>query len=163
MPQVPFDTLPDDARLWVFGSSAPLDPAASARLLGEVDAFLRSWAAHGSPLRSGRDWRDDHFLAIGVDQSTAGASGCSIDGLFRSLRLLERELGTTLLGGGRVFYRDPSGTVRVAERDEFGDLAAAGMVGDETPVFDTTVGTVGEWRALFERQAAESWHAGLLR
>ena len=163
MPQIPFDTLPDDARLWVFGSSAPLDAAASARLLDEVDAFLRVWAAHGAPLRSGRDWRDDHFLAIGVDQSTAGASGCSIDGLFRSLRTLERELDTTLLGGGRVFYRDASGTVRVAERDEFGDLAAAGMVGDETLVFDTTVGTVGEWRRLFERQAAESWHAGLLR
>ena len=163
MPQVSFDTLPDDARLWVFGSSVPLDAAASARLLDEVDAFLRVWAAHGAPLSSGRDWRDDHFLAIGVDQATAGASGCSIDGLFRSLRTLERELGTTFLGGGRVFYRDPSGAVRVVERDEFGDLAAAGMVGDETLVFDTTVSTAREWRRLFERQAAESWHAGLLR
>ena len=163
MPQVPFDTLPDDARLWVFGSSQPLQGDASARLLDEVDAFLRVWAAHGAPLRAARDWRDDHFLAVGVDQSTAGASGCSIDGLFRSLRSIERELGTTFLGGGRVFYRDPSAGVRVVERDEFGDLAAAGMVGDETLVFDTTVATTGEWRRLFERHAAESWHAGLLR
>ena len=163
MSRVPFDSLPDDARLWVFGSTRPLDDAAGERLLAEVDRFLDGWAAHGAPLRAGRDWRDRHFLAVAVDQSTAGASGCSIDGLFRSLRTLERDLDTTLLGGGRVFYREPGAGVRVVDRDRFGELAASGEVGDETLVFDTTVGTAREWRDLFERQAAESWHAGLMR
>ena len=97
MPSVPFDTLPDDARLWVFASAEPLGAEQSARLLQEVDAFLATWAAHGDPLRAARDWRDDRFLAVGVDQSTAGASGCSIDGLFRRLQALEPALGTTLL------------------------------------------------------------------
>jgi hypothetical protein len=163
MPRVPFESLPDDARLWVFGSTRPLDEPARERLLAEVDQFLNGWAAHGAPLRAGRDWRDDRFLAVAVDQSTAGASGCSIDGLFRSLRTLERDLDTTLLGGGRVFYRDGEARVHAVERDEFGQLAATGAVGDDTRVFDTTVGTAADWRERFERPAAESWHAGLLR
>ena len=45
-----------------------------------VDAFLDQWNAHGSALTCAREWRDDRFLAIGVDQSTAGASGCSASG-----------------------------------------------------------------------------------
>ena len=162
MPAIPFDALPDDARLWVFGAAAPLDADAERRLLDAVDQFLDRWAAHGHPLRAGREWRDGRFLAVGVDQSTAGASGCSIDGLYRSLHALEPQLGTTLLGGGRVFWRDAAGDVRSAERAELRGAATRGEVGDATPVFDTSLTRVGDWRARFERPLRESWHAQLV-
>jgi hypothetical protein len=163
MPSVPFDTLPDDARLWVFASAEPLDDARSARLLTEVDAFLDGWAAHGEPLRAARDWRDDRFLAVGVDQRTAGASGCSIDGLFRRLQALEPTLGTTLLGGAsRVYWRDAEGRVQQASRADAKSHAARGVWGSDSPVFDLGVTTAGDWRYRFERPAKESWHAALL-
>lgn len=162
MPAVPFASLPDDARLWVFASSNPLPAAAADRLLTEVDHFVSTWAAHGAPLRAARDWRDDHFLAVAVDQSTAGASGCSIDGLFRTLQRLEPALGTALVGGGRVFWRRADGTVQTADRAAFAAAARAGTVEGATPVFDTSVTTAGDWRARFERPARESWHRGML-
>ena len=162
MPLVPFDTLPDDARLWVFGAAEPLDEAAERRLLETVDDFLDRWAAHGHPLRAAREWRDGRFLAVGVDQSTAGASGCSIDGLYRALRAVEPQLGTTLLGGGRVFWRDAAGTVRSAARADFGDAARRDRVSADTPVFDTSVTTAADWRARFERPLRASWHAQLV-
>ena len=104
MPLVPFHTLPDDARLWVFGASDPIKGERALPLLAAVDEWLANWKAHGEPLTCARDWRDDRFLGIGVDQSTAGASGCSIDALFRVLQDLQGTLGTSLLGGGRVFF-----------------------------------------------------------
>ena len=161
MPAVPFASLPDDARLWVFAAADPVAGPAADALLAQVDRFLAAWAAHGVPLRCAREWRDDRFLAVGVDQSVEGASGCSIDGMFRTLRALEPELGTTLVGGGRVYWRDAAGVVQVADREAFGERLAAGALGDATPVFDTTVGTAGAWRARFERPLAESWHAQL--
>ncbi|MDF1503506.1 hypothetical protein [Roseisolibacter sp. H3M3-2] len=157
MPRVPFDQLPDDARLWVFAAADPLDGDAAARLLAAVDGFLDRWAAHGVPLTCARDWRDDRFLAVAVDQSREGASGCSIDGLFRTLQGLAPALGTTLLGGGRVYWRDADGGVRCAERAEFGRAVTG-----EPTVFDTTVATAGDWRARFERPLRESWHARLV-
>ena len=162
MPRVVFESLPDDARVWVFGAATELDAPARQRLLGAVDDFLEQWNAHGSPLVCARDWRDDRFLAVGVDQSTAGASGCSIDGLFRTLSRLAPELGTTLLGGGRVYYRDAEGRVVAATRAAFGELARHGGVGPETPVFDTSLTTASAWRSAFERPARESWHAELI-
>jgi hypothetical protein len=92
-----FDALPDDARCWIFGASAPVDDIDDQRLLAAVDGFLLQWKAHGAPLTASRDWRDEHFLVIAVDQNQEGASGCSIDGLFRTLKELETAIGASLV------------------------------------------------------------------
>jgi hypothetical protein len=106
MPVVSFDSLPANARVWVFASDRPLRGEDSRALLAEVDRFLDEWKAHGSPLRSAREWRNDRFLAIGIDPTVEQASGCSIDGLFRGLQALESSLGTRLVAGGaRVLPR----------------------------------------------------------
>ena len=162
MSRVDFAALPDEARVWVFAADQPVQGQQAARLLAGVDEFLDHWAAHGQPLTCARDWREDRFLAVAVDQRDAHASGCSIDGLFRVLRALEPQLGATLLTGGRVLYRDRHGHIRSATRDDFGLMSTRGEVSATTPVFDTTVATAGGWRARFEQPAAESWHAALL-
>jgi hypothetical protein len=162
MPHVPIDLLPDDARAWVFAASDVTGPEQEALLLREVDAFLAEWRAHGVPLRSARDWRDGRFLCIAVDQRTEGASGCSVDGLFRTLRALEPELGTSLVGGGQVFWRDADGLVQRATREQFAAHAVTGQITGHTPVFDVTITSLGDWRTRFEQPAAASWHARLL-
>lgn len=162
MPRVDFEALPDEARVWVFGASDALDAARSAALLHAVDDYLAQWSAHGVPLTCARDWRDDRFLLIGVDQRDTGASGCSIDALFRILQQLERPLGTALVAGGRVFYRDASGAVQCVDRATYAARARAGAIGHDTQVFDTTVTSVGDVRARFERPASASWHAQLV-
>ena len=162
MPLVEFAKLPDDARVWVFGATAPLDVVDARKLLAAVDAYLVQWKAHGQALSCAREWRDERFLAVGVDQRTEGASGCSIDGLFRTLQGLEKVIGATMVGGGLVFFRDAARLVHSTSRGEFERLATAGDVSAGTVVFDTTVTTAGDYRARFERPAGESWHATLL-
>jgi hypothetical protein len=162
MPVVPFETLPDSSRVWVFGSDKLLTGEGTKLLLAGVDTHLEDWKAHGAPLTVGREWRDGRFLVVGVDQSTAGASGCSIDGLFRVLQQLERAAGANLVGGGRVFYRDNHGVVQSTTRDEVAALARSGVITKDTVVFDTTLTDLGTWRVGFERRAKESWVNDLL-
>jgi len=162
MPRVEFEALPESGRVWVFASDRPLNRDEAGVLLEEVDRFLDDWKAHGSPLRSARTWRDDRFLAIGIDPTAEQASGCSIDGLFRELKRLEGPLATSLLEGGRVYYRDAKGRAQLALRNEVAKLNAAGVIGDDTPVFDTTVRDVGAWRIRFERPARDTWVRSLL-
>jgi len=163
MPIVPFETLPDASRVWVFGSGRALSGADADRLLGEVDHFLAQWKANGVPLTCARDWRDEHLLTIGVDSTVESASGCSIDGLFRVLQALERPLGTRLVGGGRVFYRDAAGGVQCVTPDRVPELAKARDVTDDTCVFDTSLTTAGDWRSRFEAPARSTWVGELLR
>lgn len=162
MPIVPFDSLPDSSRVWVFSSDRPITGESATVLLEGVDAHLKEWNAHGNPLTVGSQWRDDRFLIVAVDQSTAGASGCSIDGLFRVLQGLEKAIGASLVGGGRVFYRDHHGASQSAARADVPALAQKGEISKDTVVFDTTLTDLGAWRACFERPAKDSWVASLL-
>jgi len=158
MPAVPFDHLPDDARLWVFAAAHPLDGAQQELLLAHVDAFLQHWAAHGAPVVGGRDLRHGRFLLVGADERATGVSGCSIDSLFRSLGRLEEEAGVALRDSSLVFWRDGEGRVQAAPRPAFRERVRAGEVAEDTPVFDNTIGSVGELRASWELPMRESWH-----
>jgi len=160
MPIVPFSALPDSARVWVFASDRELSGAVADSLMAAVDQFLSQWKAHGVPLRCARDWRDDRFLAVGVDVNEENASGCSIDGLFRTLQQLQRSVGVQLVGGGRVFVRGENG-VETMSREELVQRIANGGVSRETPVFDTSLADAGAWRERFELPAGEAWTSKL--
>jgi len=160
MPLVSLTALPDTARLWIFAAERALSPSDRQALLGDVDAFLTTWTAHGVPLTCGRDWRHDRFLLVAVDEAAAGVSGCSIDALTRKLREHERRLGIALLDNGPVLYRDGDGIARVP-RTRFRELAGAGVVSPDTVVFDNTVQSLGALRAgRWETPARSSWHGG---
>jgi hypothetical protein len=154
--RVTIDQLSDNAHVWIFGVSPALDREKADVLLRQVDAFLDSWAAHGVPIRAGRDLREGSFLIIAADEKSE-RSGCSIDRLFGTLKQLERDLGVQILDANRVFLRD-DGQVRAVPRQEFRTRADA-----STRVFDTTAEQLGTVRTgAWERAAADSWHRHLL-
>jgi len=157
-----FEDLPDSARVWVYGVDRRVEGAAESTLLREVDNYLTNWAAHGVPLAAARHWRDNRFLTVAVDQTRAGASGCSIDGLFRTLKSLEGKIGASVVTSGLVFFRGKDGAIRSVTRDEFTELGAAGEVDGGTEVFDPSVTSLREWRARFASRASDSWHGSLL-
>jgi hypothetical protein len=159
MPAVPFDQLPDDARLWVFAAARPLNEAQQRDLLAHVDAFIQRWAAHGAPVVGGRDLRHGRFLLVGADERATGVSGCSIDTLFRSLGEVEQATGVPLRDSSLVFWRDEAGEVQSEPRPAFRERARAGQVDADTTVFDNTIGTVGDLRAgRWELPMRASWH-----
>lgn len=157
MPQIPFEQLPPDARLWIFPASRPLNDEERRRVLAEADAFIGQWVAHGTPLTAARDVRHNQFVLVGVNERAAGVSGCSVDALVRRMDQLGTELGIDLVDNSPVQYRDGDVIKRVP-RDEFAALASQGAVNLQTIVFDNTVSKVGEVDR-WEVPAASAWHA----
>jgi hypothetical protein len=162
MPIVDFNSLPDDSRVWVYGSTREMTSDAERRMLDEVDDFLGQWAAHGNALFSARQWDDGRFLTIAVDSTKEGASGCSIDVLYRSLKKLEPSIGTSIVTSGLVYYRSHEGEIEAVPRDQFAELARHRKIDGDTEVFDLSVTTLGEWKARFKSHAKDSWHASLM-
>ncbi|MEO8194785.1 MAG: hypothetical protein ABI681_13120 [Gemmatimonadales bacterium] len=162
MPIVEFDALPDSARVWVYGADRELGTEGEQKMLGAVDEFLSTWSAHGAPLSTARRWDDGRFLTIAVDTRQEGASGCSIDGLYRALKSLEPSVGAHLVTSGLVYFRDRDGRIQAMTRDEFGESAARGEVDSDTEVFDLAVTSLGEWRGRFKARAGDSWHGSLI-
>jgi hypothetical protein len=163
MSQVPFDSLPDEARVWCFAAEPEPGPRETARILDAMHEFVDQWTAHRENLSGAVDWWHQRFLLVGLDETRIGASGCSIDALMARLAELESELGILLTESSPVWYRDADDRIRSVPRDEFRRLAGVGAVGPETRVFDLTVKDMAAARASrLERRAAETWHARLL-
>src|SRR5215203_7419328 len=157
--RIPFAEMPPHARLWIFAAERPLSGAEQEALLAVVDDFLQQWAAHGAPLAAARDLRYDRFLFVAVDESNAGASGCSIDAMTRVLAALEGEMGLELVNHTPVLYRVGADVARV-DRAAFADRARRGDVSPDTLVFNNTLSRVGELQAgKWEVPARDSWHA----
>jgi len=159
MPIVDFETLPDSSRTWVYGSDKPIEPDRERMMLDAVDDFLGRWAAHGAPLHSARRWDDGRFLTIAVDSTQENASGCSIDGLYRTLKSLP--IGVNIVTSGLVYYRDKGG-IHAVTREEFSNRAAKGEITGDTEVFDLSVTDLNEWKSRFRSRAQDSWHASLI-
>jgi len=158
MPRIPFLNLPPEARLWIFPTSRPLSSGEEAELLSRVDAFLDEWTAHGTPLTSGRDWREARFLIIAVDESTAPPSGCSIDSLARVLKTLGAQWKMSFLDHSPVWFREEGGVRRVS-RSEFAALVEAGEVDLDTPVLDNAIVRLADLHGGgWEKPAGASWH-----
>lgn len=86
--EVPFNTLPDTARVWIYQSNRPFNKSEQEILSKGLSSFLKQWTAHGSALHASFDLLYNQFIVIGLDESTADASGCSIDSLVRNLQAL---------------------------------------------------------------------------
>jgi len=158
MPRTDIERLSDDAIIWIFGITPPLDEEAAATVLHHVDGFLAQWAAHGAPVLSGREVREGAFLIVAAEKNSE-TSGCSIDAMFGIVRGLERAFSVQMLDAGRVFYRDANRNVASIARGEFRNVA-----NEDTIVFDTTAQHLGDVRSgAWERRAGDSWHAALLR
>jgi hypothetical protein len=157
--RIPFAEMPPHARLWIFAAERPLAGAEQEALLAVVDDFLQQWAAHGAPLAAARDLRYARFLFVAVDESNAGASGCSIDAMTRVLAALEKQMGLELVNHGPVLYRVGDQIARL-DRSAFAEGARRGEVAPDTIVFNNTLSRVADLAdGRWEVPARDSWHA----
>jgi len=154
--QLSLEQLSPSSRVWVFGSSGPLDAGQERDVEAGLREFLRSWKAHGQPLRAAVEIREHRFVIVAADDG-AEPSGCSIDSLFGRLSSFQK-LGATLLDATLVFYRTNEGEVRSVDRASFRQLAGAGEINGRTRVFDLTLETLADLSSGLEKDASASWH-----
>lgn len=154
-----FSNAPDNARLWVFALARELDGEQRALVTHQLDGFVAEWKSHGTPVRGAYEILENRFVLIAgyVDD---GVSGCSTDSMVRVMKTLRQDHKIDGFDRTLVFFRDTSGAASAVSRDGFQELVDAGVVGDDTVVFDPTVQTVGDLRGgRFETTFARAWHA----
>lgn len=154
---IPFDQLPEEARIWVYQSSRKFSEEELSSLKNQLTEFLQQWTAHGAELQAGFEIKYDHFIVIGLDQSQASASGCSIDTQVRFIQKLEKEFDTELLDKMNVTYVQ-NDRVHHKPLMDFKKMVKDGAVGRNTIVFNNLVNTKEEYLENWEIPAIESWH-----
>lgn len=154
---VPFDTLPNDARIWIYPAHRSFSEAEQAEVQDALTQFLSQWTAHSQDLEAGFELRYNRFIVIGVNQYSAQASGCSIDASVRFIQELEKQFDLVLLDKMNVTFRQGA-FLAYKPLNEFIKMAKAKSVSKETIVFNNLVDTVEDYKQFWEVPAGDSWH-----
>ncbi len=155
---VDFQELPSHSRIWIYQANRGFSDTELEELKTELNRFLQQWTAHGSELQAGYEIPYKRFIVIGLDQSRASASGCSIDASVHFIQQLEKKYGVDLLDKMNVSYKQGEFVAHKSLKD-FKKMAKERAVSKNTVVFNNLVATKQEYLENWEVPAAESWHA----
>lgn len=150
----------EHSRVWVYQSDKELTDEQATGLLNRLNKFAAEWTAHNHQLKAKAEVRYNRFLILIVDESQAGASGCSIDKSVNFMKGIEREFGINLFDRFNFAYRDGE-KVLSASRHEFEELLKSGAIGNNTIVFNNLVLTLADLETKWEVPFEESWHPQL--
>jgi hypothetical protein len=154
-----FEKMPDEARLWVYALNRALDPNEATEVAQTLEAFVASWESHGEPVTGIHEIVEDQFILLS-GYCGSGIGGCSTDSSVRIIKEIEQRFGVDAFDRLLVFFRNGGGKLITAPRTDFQEMVRQGHVTAETPVFDTTITTVGDLRGgRFETTFGKSWHA----
>ncbi|MGB2087737.1 hypothetical protein SAMN05444278_101396 [Psychroflexus salarius] len=159
---VDFNSLPDDARIWIYQSNRGFSEEELTTLKPKIEAFLKDWTAHGKDLNAGYKIPYNRFIVIGLDQTTSSASGCSIDASVRFIQFLEEDYKVDLLDKMNVSYKQGDFVAHKNLKD-FKKMVKQKAVSRQTIVFNNLVNTKAEFDDFWEIPLEESWHARLLK
>ncbi|MFZ6012852.1 MAG: hypothetical protein ACOYXT_21080 [Bacteroidota bacterium] len=102
---VPFESLPPQARVWVYQADRKFTTAEKAAINEHLKKFTESWAAHGHQLKSSYEIRFDQFVILAADESYNAASGCSIDDSVRVIKDITTFTGLDFFNRNLVAFK----------------------------------------------------------
>ncbi|MEL7427378.1 MAG: hypothetical protein AAFN81_30595 [Bacteroidota bacterium] len=152
------EALAPEARVWIYQAAQPFESAQVPEISQHVQEFAQRWVSHSRQLRAGGAVLNDRFLVLAVDETQAGASGCSIDSSVQFVKQVGSHYERDLFDRLRFSY-EKDGQVFTVSKEEFARLYQQGEINDDTIVYDPLVKTLGELNSAFRKPLRNSWHA----
>jgi len=150
-----------ESRVWVYTAARPLTDAEAAMAQQALDAFARQWTAHNQALQARAEVFQNQYIILMVDETRAGASGCSIDKSVHFLENLGQQLDVDLFERMRFAWMENE-TLHFADRGEFAALVRAGRIATDTPVVNSLAQTREDLAKKWLLPFGESWHRRLV-
>tara|TARA_A100001011_G_scaffold178706_1_gene187499 strand:+ start:5894 stop:6376 length:483 start_codon:yes stop_codon:yes gene_type:complete len=155
---VPFNQLPDHARVWIYPSNRELTKSEISKIENLAEDFLNQWTSHGNDLQAGVNLPYDRFIVLGLNESIQSTSGCSIDASVHFIQSLEADFDIVLLDKMNVTFKKQN-TIDYIPLNEFRNKAKRKEVAPDVIVFNNLVLNKIEYETLWEVPASSSWHS----
>lgn len=144
------------SHVWIYASNRKFSEAEVTSLQGLLLKFCEEWTAHGSQLKAVGEIRYHQIIILMVDETQAGASGCSIDKSVHFIELLEEKFSVQLFN--RMLVPVFIGNELNMETPErIADLFSAKKINESTLVFNTIATTKKELDEHEFIPLSESW------
>lgn len=150
------------SRVWIYQSDRKLTDQEVQQIQPELDKFATNWTAHNNQLKAKGEVRYNRFFILIVDESQAGASGCSIDKSVHFMQQVQQHLGINLFDRFNLAYRDGEEVLSLP-RHGFEAKLKDGSINKQTIVYNNLVQNLTELETKWEVPFKDSWHIQLFR
>ena len=155
---LPFDTLPEHSKIWIYQSNRKFSDEEFNEIENELKSFIENWSAHGAGLQASFQLKYNRFIILAVNQDVQQTTGCSIDSSVAFIQNLEQKYQVDLLDKMNVTFKNGE---HIAHKSliDFKRMAKEKAVTENTIVFNNLVNTIEEFNENWEVAAADSWHS----
>ncbi len=152
-----YEQLSPESRVWIYQSNPAFLEDDLDELNTQLSNFSTHWVSHNQQLLAFAKVYHRQFIVLMVDESQAGASGCSIDKSVHFMKTLEFRYGVNLFD--RMTFAVKKGDeILTMPKDVFAKEFSAGNISEETLVFDNLVKTKADFEKSWVKPISESWH-----
>jgi len=152
----------ENSRVWIYQSDKKLADDVVQQIQQRLNSFTAEWTAHNNQLKARGEIRYNRFLILIVDETQAGASGCSIDKSVNFMKRLEQEFNISLFDRFNLAYRNADEVLSLP-RHGFEELLKQGSINKDTIVYNNLVQNLSELETKWEVPFKDSWHIQLFR
>ncbi len=143
-----FDLTPNST-CWIYQSNRALDATEIVWIEEKLEEFVGQWAAHGAKLTSQGMVVGKYHVVIAVDQSVAGASGCSIDASVRFVKSIGNELDINFFDRLKLLVENDNVSPRLIPFSEIKQYP-------NDFVYNNLVNTVSDFETKWKVKVSES-------
>ncbi len=152
--------LADNSRIWIFQANRKFSTEEKEIINSKLNNFIADWNAHGAELLADFELPYDQFIVVGVDESQATASGCSIDKLTKLVRELDADYQFDLLNRMLVSYENNE-EVLIEKLTIFKKKVKDGEI-KNVKVFNNGISSLHDFKQNWLVPLEESWAKTLL-
>ena len=153
----PFNQFPDASRVWIYVAAKPITSSQLTEINQVLEDFAERWTAHNQALKAYAKVHDEHFVVLMVDETQAGASGCSIDTSVRFIQQLEQDYQLVLLDRMIFAYQKDHKAITV-NAEELATLYRNGEIEDRTLVYNPLIQRKSDFESKWLIPLEDSWH-----
>lgn len=153
-----FSQFSPDSRVWVYVCNRPLAAEEAAEVQHHLDLFCQQWTAHNQALQAVGEVFENQFVILMVDETRAGASGCSIDKSVHFLEQLGANIGVDFFERMRFAWLAADNRLHFANPSELSAAVKSQQVTDDTLMANTLVQTKRDLAEKWLLPFNKSWH-----
>lgn len=150
-----------ESRVWVYTTNRPLTAPEEQTVRDALSTFVQQWTAHDQALRATAEVFQHQFVILMVDETHAGASGCSIDKSVHFLESLGQRLQVDFFERMRFAWVDGD-RLQFGDREILRERVSNTQVGNDTLLVNTLVQNKKDLQEKWLMPFAQSWHRRLV-
>lgn len=158
---VDFNTIPDDAKVWIYPSSRKFYPNEIDIVTNKVKGFIENWKSTDTNFKASFKIVYNRFIVFVADDSGAPLSNLDIDASVTFILELQQEYNVELLDKMNVCFKQGK-FVQYKDLKDFKKLLKNKAVTAKSIIFDNLVATKHDFENYWEIPIEDSWYRRFL-